>query len=213
MSWRTGQPGPSRRPSQPGAPAARRPASSTVRHRVYGGARVHVGVPADRVAQHPVLGPTACVGQRVEVRHDVDSDRITIHWAGQVRHPPATSRPPGSLRCGPASTGPTPSPSLWANGPACTSSATIQHPRTGTRGSSRRPCGVAQRHLARRPRGTRSQGSTPSTARIKLAEPFPAAYAGGWSGGLWTSMKVVAGCFALRVAMTKTSAERARLPS
>lgn len=38
--------------------------------------------------------PPACVGQRVEVRHDVDSDHVEIRWAGQLvrRHHLA---PPG----------------------------------------------------------------------------------------------------------------------
>ena len=46
--------------------------------------RVHVAVP--QIARRGVRWsvPPACVGQRVEVRHEVDADTLEIRWAGQL---------------------------------------------------------------------------------------------------------------------------------
>lgn len=56
--------------------------------------RVHVAVPQIEWRGVRFSVPPACVGQRVEVRHDVDSDHVEIRWAGQLvrRHRLA---PPG----------------------------------------------------------------------------------------------------------------------
>ena len=46
--------------------------------------RVHVAVPQIEWRGVRWSVPPACVGQRVEVRHEVDTDSIEIRWAGQV---------------------------------------------------------------------------------------------------------------------------------
>jgi hypothetical protein len=46
--------------------------------------RVHVAVPQIEWRGVRWSVPPACVGQRVEVRHEVDSDSIEIRWAGQL---------------------------------------------------------------------------------------------------------------------------------
>jgi hypothetical protein len=46
--------------------------------------RVHVAVPQIEWRGVRFSVPPACVGQRVEVRHDVDADHIEIRWAGQL---------------------------------------------------------------------------------------------------------------------------------
>lgn len=46
--------------------------------------RVHVAVPQIEWRGIRFSVPPACVGQRVEVRAEVDSDRLEVRWAGQV---------------------------------------------------------------------------------------------------------------------------------
>jgi transposase len=46
--------------------------------------RVHVAVPQIEWRGVRLSVPPACIGQRVEVRHDVDADQIEIRWAGEL---------------------------------------------------------------------------------------------------------------------------------
>ena len=90
------------------------------------GARGH---PPDRVAGRAYSVPPQCLGQKVEVRHEVDSSIIEIRWAGEVvgTH---TVGDPQPARCGTPGTGRPPSgqPSVAAVAVTCRSWSPMSNP-------------------------------------------------------------------------------------